>query len=307
MRLCLVLSGFLSCAAFSPLWKTVSSAFRRSARDFFVERAEGRGIEWTAMRSKWEQTFPELEECRIAIEDEAVELPDYFCQPFHGYDDGNVCWQAAYELEAATLCMSSSYWPEISAAEAATRMRSNFCVHVQSYIKRTQSMQPKVLLDMGCGMGISTATTVDTVASIDRAVGVDLSSRFLAIGSEALKGRNDVELRLGNVEETRLVEKFDLVTACFLFHEMPASAASRVLKEAHGLLRAGGVVAILDLDQSRLSNMLGYRRFAFFATEPHVREYISSNMADALGRAGFCDVECVENGDGTNVVWIARR
>lgn len=295
------------CAAFSPLWNTVSSAFRRSARDFFVGRAESRGIEWTAMRSKWQLTFQELDECRIAIEDEAVELPDYFCQPFHGYDDGNICWQAAYELEAATLCMSSTYWPDMSAADGAARMRSNFCNHVQTYIDKTKSRQPRQLLDMGCGMGISTTTTMDSVASLERGVGVDLSSKFLAVGREAFKGRSDVELWFGNVEETALTEKFDLVTICFVLHEMPASAAQRVLNEAYRCLGAGCVVAILDLDQSRLSNMLGYRRFAFFATEPHVREYINSNVAVALERAGFCDVECVENGDGTNVVWTARR
>ena len=295
------------CTALAPPWAAVSNAFGRSARAFFVDRAQSRGIHWSAMRVKWESMSPELEECRLALEDEAVELPDYFCQPFHGYGDGNLCWEAAYELEAATLCMSSSYWPQATAAEAARRMRSSFCAHVQSYVDRTRSRQPKELLDLGCGMGTSTTSTVDSVASLERAVGVDLSSRFLAIGREAFKGRSDVELRLGNAESTRLVEKFDLVTACFLFHEMPASAASRVLEEAHGRLRAGGVVAILDLDQRRLSRMLGYRRLAFFATEPHVREYISSNVAGALGGAGFCDVECVQNGDGTNVVWLARR
>lgn len=40
----------------------------------------------------------------------------------------------------------------------------------------------------------------------------------------------------------------DLVTGSYLLHELPASATCGVLKEAHRVLRPGGVVAVIDGD-----------------------------------------------------------
>ena len=30
--------------------------------------------------------------------------------PFHGYDEGNLDWEAAKEAEAATVSISANYW-----------------------------------------------------------------------------------------------------------------------------------------------------------------------------------------------------
>lgn len=39
----------------------------------------------------------------------SVDYPSYYVQPFHGYDEGNLSWRAAHELEAATqsMCLGS--------------------------------------------------------------------------------------------------------------------------------------------------------------------------------------------------------
>ena len=34
-----------------------------------------------------------------------MEYPWYYVKPFHGYDEGNLSWRAAHELEAATQSM----------------------------------------------------------------------------------------------------------------------------------------------------------------------------------------------------------
>lgn len=35
-----------------------------------------------------------------------IEYPDYFLQPFHAYEEGNLNWLAAYEIEPATYAIA---------------------------------------------------------------------------------------------------------------------------------------------------------------------------------------------------------
>ena len=53
----------------------------------------------------------------------------------------------------------------------------------------------------------------------------------------------------------------DLVSACLLFHELPASAAAQVMAEAFRILRPGGVLAIMvSLCSTDLSIVNVYRQ-----------------------------------------------
>ena len=33
-----------------------------------------------------------------AIQDQALQYPAYYTQPFHAYDQGNLCWEAAFQV-----------------------------------------------------------------------------------------------------------------------------------------------------------------------------------------------------------------
>ena len=37
--------------------------------------------------------------------------PTYYRRPFHAYERGNLCWEAAFEVEAASLALTLRYWP----------------------------------------------------------------------------------------------------------------------------------------------------------------------------------------------------
>ena len=41
----------------------------------------------------------ELKDLKEKIENKTLCYPDYYLQPFHGYDDGNLNWEAAQENE----------------------------------------------------------------------------------------------------------------------------------------------------------------------------------------------------------------
>jgi hypothetical protein len=50
--------------------------------------------------------------CVERRQDKAVEYPEYYLKPFHAYSEGNMCWQAAFEAEPATMAMALRVWPK---------------------------------------------------------------------------------------------------------------------------------------------------------------------------------------------------
>lgn len=48
----------------------------------------------------------QLEHLKAEIEDPSLPYPAYYRRKFHGYDGGNLDWQAAYELESATASLA---------------------------------------------------------------------------------------------------------------------------------------------------------------------------------------------------------
>ncbi len=71
------------------------------------------------------ESATQIREIRAELEDPAVRYPDYYVQPFHAYAEGNLCWLAAFEVEAATYSMALRTFPDagLSPAQAQQRLR----------------------------------------------------------------------------------------------------------------------------------------------------------------------------------------
>ena len=67
----------------------------------------------------------QIRELRGELEDPAVEYPDYYVQPFHAYEEGNLNWLAAFEVESATYSMALRTFPGqgLSPSQAQRRLR----------------------------------------------------------------------------------------------------------------------------------------------------------------------------------------
>ena len=91
-------------------------------------------------------------------------------------------------------------------------------------------------------------------------------------------------------------ESFDLITAIWLFHELPTKVRDQVVAEAYRLLRPGGVFAImesppfknLEQDYSKLSSFLldstGRRM-----SDPYIPGFFKEDRVEMFKRGGFSD------------------
>ena len=104
-------------------------------------------------------------------------------------------------------------------------------------------------------------------------------------------------------------ETQDLVTAQFLFHEVPQEPSLNIINQAYRVLRPGGTIAIIDLDPERLLTGLNnniFRKWAFEITEPHIKEYYQTDISELLKEAQFTKIEKKVN-DPFNTIWLGTK
>ena len=106
-----------------PDWKIITNNLKVKARNWFVNRAEQRGIKWSELSHYYQNKSNSLMYWKVKNTNMFIDYPSYFIQPFHGYENGNMNWQAAYEGEAATLSMSANYWKNITPKTAELWLR----------------------------------------------------------------------------------------------------------------------------------------------------------------------------------------
>jgi len=291
-------------------WEFLSSIAQGAAREWFVRRAEDRGIAWTASVEAWQQQQGELDALYERIHDPSVEYPDYYTLPFHGYDTGNLSWGAAHELEAATYSMCLGYYQGMSWEDAQEMFRGGARRAIAAYWTEAHLLDgaqegPHSLLDVGCSGGFSTHEMAKAFPEAE-ATGLDLSPYFLAVASQTYP---EIRFLHGRAESTGLPDaSFDVVTINFLLHELPLASGQEVIREAYRLLAPGGVLAILDVDPRRLLELPPFRRWAFQVTEPWCKEgeYYDLDLPKELQEAGFHSVQRAAN-DPVNELVLATK
>ena len=108
---------------------------------------------------------------------------------------------------------------------------------------------------------------------------------------------------------------FDCVVIPHALHEMPRETRLAVLREAHRVLRSGGRVGVLELDDppSRLRRillgawLLYWLPYPINFENPTRRDMVKHGLALELGQAGFAHVRKVPKYHGTMQVVTAGR
>ena len=270
--------------------KPLYALMKRQARQMMITTAEKNGIPWRQTRSQLEAS--DIHTQLQTITNAAITYPDYYRVPFHAYEAGNLCWQAAFEAESATHAMALRVWPQESLTWQAAQNRLRGCFYdvLDNYI--TGSVQD--ILDIGCSVGISTLRLhrhyqqkqTDTV----RTVGLDLSPYMLTV-AQARDAEHEITQWIhAQAEQTGLPSNsFDLVALQFVTHELPRTAARAIFQEAQRLLRPGGTFAIADNNpQSPVIQNLPPVLFTLMkSTEPWSDDYYTFNIEAALADIGF--------------------
>jgi len=269
-----------------PIYKVMKS----QARQVIIKTAEKNGIPW---RQKYQElAASEAKNLLETVTNSQVEYPDYYQVPFHAYDKGNLCWEAAFEAPSATQAMGLRVWPKenITWETAQTRLRGSFHKILGEYSPKNV----KDVLDIGCSVGISTITLHRYFSAQQQqkinTVGLDLSPYMLAVAKTIDEQGEIAQWIHAKAEETGLADNsFDVVTLQFLLHELPRQATKEILREMLRILRPGGCLAIVDNNpKSPVIQNLPPALFVLMkSTEPWSDDYYTFDVEGAIKEIGF--------------------
>jgi ubiquinone/menaquinone biosynthesis C-methylase UbiE len=275
--------------------KPIYALMKHQARQVLINTAEKNGI-------SWRKNYQELENSAAKaifseINDTQVVYPDYYCVPFHAYDRGNLCWQAAFEAQAATYSMALRVWRDepLTWQVAHERLRHNF----YDILARYTGDRLETILDIGCSVGISTLTLHRYFIRQDRSlrtIGLDLSPYMLSVAKVLDECQEISGWMHASAEHTGLPDNsIDLVTLQFLLHELPSMASQEIFREIYRILKPGGVLGIVDNNPASpvIQNLPPVLFTLMKSTEPWSDEYYTFNVETALQTTGFQSVTTV--------------
>ncbi|XP_047946077.1 uncharacterized protein LOC125192521 [Salvia hispanica] len=278
-------------------FKPLHSVMKLGARQVLISTAEKASIPWRDMTKEILESDVYKE--KDSIEDTSIVYPDYYLNPFHAYDEGNLSWLAAAEAEAATMSMARRSVPSAPSLQEANQIvRGNWLQAIEDHhLKHSGGLQIGQVLDIGCSVGVSTRFLAEKFPSA-KITGLDLSPYFLAVAQRNDKRRNGGENKVrwfhGNGENTGLPSNsFDLVSIAYVFHECPQRAVKNMVEEALRLLRPGGTFAVTDNSpKSKILQEISPVLFTLMkSTEPFLDEYYLTDLEGVMKQAGFANVQ----------------
>ncbi|MGB5631817.1 MAG: methyltransferase domain-containing protein [Waterburya sp.] len=267
--------------------KPLANFAKTRARQRMIKRAEAIGVPWQENvkqlgNHNWDSNL-------AAIQNPNLSYPDYYTTSFHAYDEGNLSWKAAWEVESAARAVHAKIWSD-GDINGDSMLRQSY----HEALLKQLSITPSDILDLGCGVGMSTLALQEVFPQA-QITGVDLSPYFLSVaqyrGQENKhESKHDIKWVHAAAESTDFPDNsVDLVSACLMFHELPTTAAQAIIKEAHRLLRPGGYLAIMDMNpQSEVyKRMPPYILTLLKSTEPYLDQYFALDMRQVFTMAGF--------------------
>jgi ubiquinone/menaquinone biosynthesis C-methylase UbiE len=210
---------------------------------------------------------------------EAVALahgePRYYTQNFHFQTDGYLSRRSArlYDVQVETLFLGGGDLMRRRALPILAEL----------------GQRPARLLDIGCGTGRLLGFVADSFPAIER-IGLDLSRAYLDEAGRQLRRWPGTRLVEANAEKIPLdASEVDVVTAVFLFHELPHAARRRVLGEVARVLKPGGLFVLIDSlqkgDYPAYDGLLEFFPHAFH--EPYFADYVTDDLAGLGAGAGL--------------------
>ncbi|MBL0217126.1 MAG: class I SAM-dependent methyltransferase [Myxococcales bacterium] len=206
------------------------------------------------------------------------ELPEYLLREFHRMPNGYYSQTLANGYE-----------------RGFERAMLGKVAAVRTWMAR-QLRECHAVLDIGCGSGKVAGAVA--AAGVPDVWGIDASLYQLKIAARAMP---TLQLVQGLAERTPFSDgRFDGVTACFLFHELPTEAQDAVLGEMRRVLRPGGRVVIAEPSVEQMHNRsfislwrrhgwrgIYFRLLALMVTEPYLEQWHGRDIPAWAAAHGF--------------------
>ena len=303
----------------SPLYKPIV----KQARSTMVKTANSVGIKWEKIAkgmmgaNDWTAATHS-----VMRESEDVKVPGYYQARFHGYQEGNLCIEAAIEQEIAGKAVGARNFPQ-EGIEGEKMLRGSY----DDQLKNLGAIIPSqsVLLDMGCGTGTSTRRLSKLFPQAKEVIGMDLSPQMIAVGRHLQEGVTDnewvetiekdekIKLIRGDIVNTGLPDgSVSLVSICLVLHELPPQVSKQIFEECYRILQPGGCLALMEMDPEAP----GYRKLranpwlfsVLRSTEPYLDDYFNfaPSMPSTLFQMGFSSVK-VSAATGRHLTLVATK
>jgi len=205
--------------------------------------------------------------------------PRYYLQNFHFQTDGYLSRRSAELYD---------HQVEVLFGGGADAMRRQALVPLQRELARCGVRQAR-LLDIGCGTGRFLREVKSNYPRLDVSA-LDLSPFYLAEARRNLAPWSRVEFIAAAAEDIPSADaSFDVISATYLFHELPATPRRRIAGEIARLLKPGGLLIFLDSlqhgDEPDYDALLD--RFPHGFHEPYYASYVRTDLAALFGKAGL--------------------
>jgi ubiquinone/menaquinone biosynthesis C-methylase UbiE len=215
----------------------------------------------------------------VLTEEARKNFPRYYLQNFHYQSGGWLTEDSAklYDFQVEALFSGT-----------ADAMRRQALVPIAAHMKG-RDQRSMNLLDVAAGTGRFLTFVKDNWPRLNTAA-LDLSPAYLEQAKKALKPWRDVTFLEANAEAMPLADASqDIVTAIYLFHELPPKVRTIVAKEIARVLKPGGLFVLVDSIQP--GDTPGFEALTEFFPqafhEPYYESYQTWNIAEAIEGAGF--------------------
>lgn len=208
------------------------------------------------------------------------------------------CFHSEYRPE--DVAVGAVYWHGTAVFSAGLQLRhkgGGVARSIAEYLRIAHpGFRPKAMLDIGCSTGNQLLPYLEVFPGCV-GYGIDIGApllRFAHARARALG--HEVHYSQQDARQPDFADgMFDLIVSSFFLHEQSKATNRRVLKEAHRMLRPGGIMVHMELPPA--GEVDPYYNFyldwdAYYNNEPHYAGFRALDPIAECVHAGFEREQC---------------